>query len=144
MGILSQRGGNLSLSKDQPNMEKIIVGLGWDSGERPGEDFDLDVLTFLRDDTGKVRSGFIRILNNATNGEITKYDLISPTFLRVLNNVRQNETIRYELSKDAWQDTAVIPGELYRYEREWKFGALGQGAAGGLAVLVASYGVDIG
>ncbi|RPK64467.1 General stress protein 16U [Streptomyces sp. ADI96-02] len=41
------------------------------------------------------------------------------------------------------QVSALIFGELYRREREWKFRAVGQGYASGLAGLATDYGVDI-
>lgn len=44
---------------------------------------------------------------------------------------------------DAGSVTAVIFGELYRRGEEWKFRAVGQGYAIGLAGLAADFGVDI-
>ena len=43
------------------------------------------------------------------------------------------ELARYDLSEDASTETAMIFGELYRHGGEWKFRAVGQGYAGGLA-----------
>ncbi len=40
-------------------------------------------------------------------------------------------------------ETAIIMGELYRRGSEWKFRALGQGFAGGLAALAGNFGVDV-
>ncbi|XTR50703.1 TerD family protein [Synechococcus elongatus M14.2] len=54
--ISLSKGQNLSLSKTDPSLKKIIVGLGWDPRRTEGEKFDLDASAFLLADTGKVRS----------------------------------------------------------------------------------------
>ena len=46
----------MSLSKSDPGLKKISVGLGWDVRETEGVDFDLDASCFLTGETGKVRS----------------------------------------------------------------------------------------
>jgi tellurium resistance protein TerD len=49
----------------------------------------------------------------------------------------------YDLSEDASVETAMIFGELYRNSGDWKFKAVGQGFAGGLAPLAKSFGVNV-
>ncbi len=56
MAISLNKGGNLSLTKSDPGLKKISVGLGWDVRETEGVDFDLDASCFLTGETGKVRS----------------------------------------------------------------------------------------
>ena len=56
MAISLQKGGNVSLSKTTPGLNKIKVGLGWDVRVTDGADFDLDASAFLLSDFGKVRS----------------------------------------------------------------------------------------
>ncbi|HDE2016163.1 TPA: TerD family protein, partial [Klebsiella quasipneumoniae] len=46
-------------------------------------------------------------------------------------------------SEDASTETAMIFGELYRHGAEWKFKAVGQGFAGGLAALATQHGINI-
>ena len=41
-------------------------------------------------------------------------------------------------------ETAMIFGELYRSNEEWKFKAIGQGYAGGLAAVARDFGVNLG
>ena len=53
------------------------------------------------------------------------------------------EIARYDLSKDASVETAMIFGEIYRHNGEWKFKAIGQGYAGGLAPLARQFGVNV-
>jgi tellurium resistance protein TerD len=55
MALSLQKGGNLSLSKTDPSLSKILVGLGWDPRATDGTEFDLDASAFLLDASGKVR-----------------------------------------------------------------------------------------
>jgi tellurium resistance protein TerD len=68
---------------------------------------------------------------------------VSHAFIRVVNEENGQEIARYDLSEDASVETAMIFGEIYRIGTEWKFKAVGQGFAGGLGALAASFGVNI-
>ncbi|WP_066467088.1 TerD family protein [Skermania piniformis] len=70
---------------------------------------------------GQVQNAFIRVVDRATGAELTRYDL----------------------SEDASTETAMVFGELYRRGSEWKFRAVGQGYASGLAGIARDYGVDV-
>ena len=70
---------------------------------------------------GQVSNGYIRIVNQAGGAEIAKYDL----------------------SEDASTETAMIFGEVYRHNDEWKFKAVGQGFKDGLGPLAKTFGVSI-
>ncbi len=192
MGVSLQKGGNVSLTKAEPGLEKIIVGLGWNARATTGDGFDLDASIFLLNEAGKVRSdndfiffnnkksadGSVEHLGDNRTGagegddEVIRVDIlrvpadvqkivfavsiyeaetrrqnfgmVSSGFIRVLNNATRNEITKYDLSEDASVETAMIFGELYRHNDEWKFRAVGQGFAGGFAALVASYGVNVG
>ncbi len=50
--------------------------------------------------------------------------------------------IRYDLAEDFSIETAIVVGELYRHNGEWKFNAIGSGFQGGLAALCGHYGID--
>lgn len=50
------------------------------------------------------------------------------------------EMIRYDLGEDYSTETAMVLGELYRHNGEWKFNAIGQGYSGGLQALCNSFG----
>ena len=56
MAISLNKGGNVSLSKSDPGLRKISVGLGWDVRATEGAGFDLDASVFLLTDSGRVRS----------------------------------------------------------------------------------------
>ena len=74
-----------------------------------------------RQSFGQVRNAFIRVVNQADNAEIARYDL----------------------SEDASTETAMVFGELYRNGAEWKFRAVGQGYASGLAGIARDFGVGV-
>ena len=70
---------------------------------------------------GQVRNAFIRVVNQAGAGEIARYDL----------------------TEDASTETAMVFGELYRSGADWKFRAVGQGYASGLAGIARDFGVNV-
>jgi tellurium resistance protein TerD len=65
-------------------------------------------------------------------------------YMRVLNQADDAELARYDLSEDASTETAMIFGELYRHGGDWKFRAVGQGYASGLAGIAHDFGVNVG
>jgi tellurium resistance protein TerD len=54
MSVSLTKGGNVSLSKESPGIEQILVGLGWDVRSSDGAAFDLDASCFLVEASGKV------------------------------------------------------------------------------------------
>jgi len=56
MGVSLSKGGNVSLSKEEPGLKKILIGLGWDVRLTDGSAFDLDASLFILKTDGKVRS----------------------------------------------------------------------------------------
>ena len=55
MPISLKKGQKVSITKDNPGLSKVVVGLGWDvNAFDTGGDFDLDAAAFLLTDTGKV------------------------------------------------------------------------------------------
>ena len=68
---------------------------------------------------------------------------VSNAFIRVVNAADERELTRFDLSEDASTETAMVFGELYRRGPEWKFRAVGQGYASGLAGIARDYGVNV-
>ncbi len=56
MAISLQKGGNVSLTKTDPGLTNVLVGLGWDARSTDGAAFDLDASVFLVGESGKVLS----------------------------------------------------------------------------------------
>lgn len=76
-------------------------------------------------------------------GRRQNFGMVTNAFIRVVNAGDNTEIARYDLSEDASTETAMVFGELYRHGEEWKFKAIGQGFAGGLAPLAKSFGVNV-
>ena len=68
---------------------------------------------------------------------------VANAYIRIVNTQSGAEVARYDLSEDSSTETAMIFGELYKNNGEWKFRAVGQGFAGGLGPLAGSYGVAV-
>ena len=68
---------------------------------------------------------------------------VNHAFIRIVNEDGGQEIARYDLSEDASVETSMIFGEIYRIGADWKFKAVGQGFAGGLGALAASFGVSV-
>ncbi len=69
---------------------------------------------------------------------------VANAFMRVINQDGEKELARYDLSEDYSTETAMIFGEVYRRNDEWKFKAIGGGFEGGLGPLASSHGVNLG
>lgn len=68
---------------------------------------------------------------------------VSQAQIRCVNAESNTQLAVYDLSEDASVETALIFGEVYRNNGSWKFRAVGQGFAGGLAPLARNYGVNV-
>lgn len=64
-------------------------------------------------------------------------------YIRIADGDTDVEEIRYDLSEDYSTETAIIFAELYRNNGEWKFKAIGQGFATGLAGVASDFGVNL-
>jgi len=192
MAISLQKGGNVSLSKEAPGMQKMLIGLGWDVRATDGADFDLDGSAFLLNASGKVRSDadfifynqlkspegavehtgdnltgdgdgddesilvqldkipanisslFITVTIHDAEARHQNFGQVSNAFVRLVNHESGQEVLRFDLSEDYSTETAMVFGEVYRRDGEWKFRAIGQGYAGGLLSLCHQYGVNVG
>lgn len=192
MAISLNKGGNLSLSKTDPNLVRILIGLGWDERATDGQAFDLDASAFLLTASGKVRGdhdfifynqlksldGAVEHTGDNRSGQgdgddesilvdlskvahdiekivitVTIHDAqirgqnfgqVANAFIRVVNQDTGVEVVRFDLAEDYSTETAMVFGEVYRHNGEWKFRAVGQGYSGGLAAMCAQYGIQVG
>ncbi len=65
MGVSLTKGGNISLTKQAPQLTAVSVGLGWDVRTTTGVDFDLDASALALDGAGKIASdGHFVYFNN--------------------------------------------------------------------------------
>ena len=191
MPVSLSKGQKVSLTKGNPGLKQVMVGLGWDvNAFDTGGDFDLDASAFLLTDAGKVSrpedfvfygnltqpSGSVvhqgdnltgegegddeqilvslpdvpdnisKIAFSATiydaDGRRQNFGQVSNAFIRICDQSSGTELMRYDLGEDFSIETAVIFGELYKHNGEWKFNAIGSGYQGGLAAICAAYGVE--
>ena len=112
------------------------------TGEGDGDDETVSVnLAKVPADVAKVIFA-VNIHEGQQNGQ--NFGQVDRAYIRVLNKDNANEEVaRFDLSEDGSTETAMIFGELYRHGGEWKFGAVGQGYAGGLAAMCRQYGINI-
>jgi tellurium resistance protein TerD len=84
----------------------------------------------------------VSIYEGAARGQ--SFGQVSNAFIRVVDRSNGSELARYDLTEDASTETAMIFGELYRHNNEWKFRAVGQGYASGLSGIAKDFGVNVG
>jgi len=193
MAVSLSKGQKVDLTKTNPGITSVVVGLGWDTNKYDGgNDFDLDSSVFLLGENGKVtnETDFIFYNNregaggsvvhtgdnrtgdgdgddeqvkiNLTNVPATiqriaftitihdadsrnqNFGQVSNSYARIFNEATGEELTRYDLGEDFSIETAIVVGELYRHNGEWKFSAIGSGYQGGLAALATDFGLSIG
>jgi stress response protein SCP2 len=74
--------------------------------------------------------------------DASPFSAVAGLTLQVLDDATTAEVVRFELPP-AGAETAVVLGELYRRNGSWKFRAVGQGWASGLAGLARDYGISV-
>lgn len=71
------------------------------------------------------------------------FSSVQNCYLRILDGSSGNELIRFNLENSFSVETAIVVGELYRHNGEWKFSAIASGFSGGLADLCKNYGIEV-
>ena len=71
------------------------------------------------------------------------FGMVASAYVRCVDAVSNVEVARYVLSEDASVEAAMIFGEIYRHNGEWKFKAIGQGFQGGLGPMAKNFGVNV-
>lgn len=111
------------------------------TGEGDGDDEQILV------DLSKVPANVEKIAFTVTIYEAEQrrqnFGQVSNSFIRIVDEAGNEELIHYDLGEDFSIETAVVVGELYRHNGEWKFNAIGSGFQGGLAALCRNYGVNV-
>ena len=195
MSVSLTKGQKVSLTKENPGLKEIVVGLGWDAAQpsaRSGgglfgglfskqesvQDIDCDASAILlkngsyagRDDlvyfgnlthksgavwhTGDNLTGagegddeqividlkkvpqqydkIVIVVNiYAAYNRKQDFGMIDNAFVRIVDKATDRELVRYDLTEDYPGMTGMIFGEVYRYNGEWKFSAIGQGTRDG-------------
>ena len=68
---------------------------------------------------------------------------VDNAFIRIVNDDNNQEIVRFDLTEDYSVETAMIFGEVYFKDGEWRFSAVGQGYGGGLSAVCKNFGINI-
>ncbi|WP_110113435.1 TerD family protein [Bacillus sp. CGMCC 1.16541] len=202
MAITLQKGQRIDLTKGNPGLAKVLVGLGWDpveskqskgffgslfGGGSSGANIDCDASVLMLENDrftqkehliyfGNLKSkcGGVNHTGDNLTGEgdgddeqiiidlqrvpsninklvfvVNIYDavrrnqdfgMIQNAFIRVVNMNNQEELIKFNLSENYSGKTSLLVAEMYRYEQDWKFAAVGTGTNDkGLEELIRHY-----
>jgi len=71
------------------------------------------------------------------------FGMVQRAFIRIVDQDTNQEIVRYDLTEEACMFSIMTFGELYRYQNEWKFKALGNGMQGGLRAMGAEFGLAL-
>lgn len=101
----------------------------------------------IKVDLSKIPPLITRLVVSVTIHDATarkqNFGMVRDAFIRIVNLDNDVEIARFDLSEDYSTETAMIFGEIYRHNNEWKFKAVGQGFAGGLEPMAVGFGVNI-
>ncbi len=98
MAIQLSKGQRVDLTKNDPTLKKIIIGLGWDVKQFDGgQDFDLDASAFILNNTGKCRNENDFIFYN--NLQSTDGSIIHTGDNRTGEGDGDDEQLKIDLSK---------------------------------------------
>jgi tellurium resistance protein TerD len=117
-------GGDNTTGEGEGDDETIKVNLGALSAEIDRVVIAVSIFeaTERLQKFGQVRNAYIRVVNDADGAEIPG--------------------ARFDLTEDFSTETALVFGELYRKDGDWKFRAVGQGYTTGLAGVMKDFGLD--
>ncbi|GAB3456944.1 TerD family protein [Kineococcus endophyticus] len=111
------------------------------TGEGDGDDESIEI--DLRSVPANVDKIVFAVSIHDAEARRQSFGQVVNAFIRLVNRVDGSEVVRYDLSEDASTETAMVFGEVYRYNGEWKFRAVGQGYASGLRGIAQDFGVDV-
>jgi tellurite resistance protein TerA len=111
---------------------------------------DVPVSTGLKQfevELDKIPSDIMRIAFTLTIYDAQKrgqsFGQVNQSYCRILNLATGSEILRCNLGNHFSVETAVVIGELYRYNSDWKFSAIAAGFAGGLKELCGNFGIEV-
>ncbi|MBG0739825.1 TerD family protein [Paeniglutamicibacter antarcticus] len=112
------------------------------SGEGAGDDEQIAIdLTLVAPDVERV---VIVVSIDKAEERRQNFGQVRSAYCRVVNAGNETEIVRFDLSEDAAPETSMVFAEIYRNGPEWKFKAVGQGYATGLAGIANDFGVVLG
>lgn len=119
-----------------------VTHLG-DNRSGAGEGDDEQILVDLTKVAADVDRVIIVVSIDQADTRRQNFGQVRGAYCRVINQTSEQEIVRYDLSEDAAPETSMIFAEIYRNGGDWKFKAVGQGYATGLAGIATDFGVDL-
>lgn len=111
------------------------------TGDGDGDDEELHV--FLDKVPELVERLIVAVTIHDAENRGQNFGQVGEAFIRIVDLDTDTEIARFDLSEDYSTETAMVFGEVYRRNDEWKFRAVGQGYFGGLEKLCGQYGVQV-
>ncbi|MCC9145957.1 MULTISPECIES: TerD family protein [unclassified Arthrobacter] len=119
-----------------------VTHLG-DNRSGAGEGDDEQILLDLTQMAADVDRVVIVVSIDQAEVRNQNFGQVRGAYCRVINQENDSEIVRFDLSEDAAPETSMIFAEVYRNNGEWKFKAVGQGYATGLAGIATDFGVQL-
>lgn len=186
MAVNLTKGARVSLVKENPGLNKIVVGLGWDEAPQKAvkkgllgslfgggsASIDCDASVFMLDANdkmqeliyfGALKSKNLSVVHTGDNltgegegddeqikvnlaqvpdnvnklvfvvniydckGRKQHFGMIRNAFVRVVDEATNKELLKFNLTENYDGKTALIVSEIYRHSGDWKFAAIGEG-----------------
>lgn len=114
---------------------------GDSAGAAMGDDEIIDInLQTINPNVKKIT--FVVTINEALEQGLN-FSMVANAYVRVVDGVTGQEINRFQLTDYYANVTAMVVGEVYNHNGQWKFNAVGDGVAKDLAGLCAMYGVNV-
>lgn len=118
-----------------------IIHSGDSQGEGVGDD-EIISINLNTVNTSIQKITFVVTINEALEKGLN-FSMVQNAYVRVVDKTTGVELNRFLLTDYYANVTAMVVGELYRHNGQWKFNAVGDGVAKDLAGLCAMYGVNV-
>ena len=128
------------------NQPKSVEGAVQHSGDNrtgAGDGDDESIIVDLSLVPADVEKIAVCVTIHAAEERRQNFGMVSSAYIRCIDAGSNAEVAKYDLSEDASVETAMIFGEIYRNNGDWKFKAIGQGFQGGLGPLAKNFGVSV-
>jgi len=141
--IMCCNGGKLEGGNVQNALTKDIVYFGnlshssgcvkhmGDNLTGAGEGDDEQIFVSLQDVPSKYEKMVFVVNIYQARERKQHFGMISNAFIRIVDADTNRELCKFNLSENYNDMTAMLFGEVYRYQNEWKFSAIGQATADG-------------
>ena len=128
------------------NQPKSVEGAVQHSGDNrtgAGDGDDESIIVDLSLVPADVEKIAVCVTIHAAEERRQNFGMVSSAYIRCIDAGSNAEVAKYDLSEGASVETAMIFGEIYRNNGDWKFKAIGQGFQGGLGPLAKNFGVSV-